>query len=369
MHPDDTPCHKTLVADLSDALIRLGLIAFLVILCARLFAPFLSLILWALILAVTLYPLHQMIAVRLGNRQGRAATLLVLAALVLIGVPTLLLGSSFVTFLQELHSQYENRSLVIPQPNPAVAAWPLIGESIDHYWSLAANSLPDLLEQLRPQLTSFSRSLLDIAASTLGGVLQFIGSLIIAGIMVAYAQPGSRAMLRIFERLAGAARGARLQALSTATVRSVASGVIGVAVIQALLLGSGFIVAEVPAAGLLTILVLLLGIAQLPALLVTLPVIGYLWWSGDSATANVIYTLYLIIAGSADNVLKPLLLGRGVDTPMPVILLGALGGMISGGIIGLFLGAVILALGYEIFVDWVDREQAQSGEDDAVADA
>ncbi len=101
MHPDDTPGHKTLVADLSDALIRLGLIAFLVILCARLFAPFLS-----LILAVTLYPLHQMIAVRLGNRQGRAATLLVLAALVLIGVPTLLLGSSFVTFLQELHSQY-----------------------------------------------------------------------------------------------------------------------------------------------------------------------------------------------------------------------------------------------------------------------
>jgi predicted PurR-regulated permease PerM len=120
------------------------------------------------------------------------------------------------------------------------------------------------------------------------------------------------------------------------------------------LLGIGFVVADVPAAGIWALLVLLLGIAQLPATLITIPVIIYLWWAGDASTAmNIFYTVYLVIAGLADNVLKPMLLGRGVDAPMPVILLGALGGMVTGGIIGLFIGAVLLAVGYELFMEWV----------------
>jgi predicted PurR-regulated permease PerM len=129
-----------------------------------------------------------------------------------------------------------------------------------------------------------------------------------------------------------------------------------VAFIQALLLGIGFLFAGIPAAGVLALVVLLLGILQAPAVLVSLPAIGYLWWSGDGSTAmNVVWTAYLVIAGFADNVLKPLLLGRGVDVPMPVILLGALGGMVSGGIIGLFIGAVVLAVGYQLFMDWVEE--------------
>jgi len=138
-------------------------------------------------------------------------------------------------------------------------------------------------------------------------------------------------------------------------VRSVSSGVIGVAFIQSLLLGVGFLMAGIPAAGVLAFLVLLIGIVQLPAMLISLPAIAYLWWSGDaSTTSNVVYTAYLLVAGMADNVLKPILLGRGVDAPMPVILLGALGGMVSSGIIGLFVGAVALAVGYQIFMEWVD---------------
>jgi predicted PurR-regulated permease PerM len=132
-------------------------------------------------------------------------------------------------------------------------------------------------------------------------------------------------------------------------------GVIGVAFIQALLLGVGFLLAGVPFAGLLALIVMLVGIVQLPALIVSLPVIGFLWWSGGEVTHNVIWTLYLLIAGMADNVLKPLLLGRGVDAPMPVILIGALGGMVSAGIVGLFIGAVLLAVGYQLFMDWVNR--------------
>jgi predicted PurR-regulated permease PerM len=138
--------------------------------------------------------------------------------------------------------------------------------------------------------------------------------------------------------------------------------VIGVAFIQALLLGIGFIMAGIPAAGVLALVVMLIGIVQLPAAIISLPAIAYLWWAGDaSTTSNIFYSIYLIIAGMADNVLKPLLLGRGVDAPMPVILLGALGGMVSSGIIGMFIGAVLLAVGYQIFMEWVSNSEEGAG--------
>jgi predicted PurR-regulated permease PerM len=119
----------------------------------------------------------------------------------------------------------------------------------------------------------------------------------------------------------------------------------------------GFIFAGVPGAGPLAMVVMVLGILQLPATLVTIPAIIYLWMGGDaSTTSNIIFTVYLLVAGLVDNVLKPLLLGRGVDVPMPIVLLGALGGMVSAGIIGLFIGAILLSVGYKIFMDWVDEE-------------
>ena len=120
-----------------------------------------------------------------------------------------------------------------------------------------------------------------------------------------------------------------------------------------MILGIGFIWAGVPGAAVWALLVLLLGIAQLPALIVIVPVIGYIWWSSDATTMNIVYTIYLLVGGLADNVLKPMLLGRGVEAPMPVILLGALGGMVASGMIGLFIGAVLLAVGYQIFMNWV----------------
>jgi predicted PurR-regulated permease PerM len=144
--------------------------------------------------------------------------------------------------------------------------------------------------------------------------------------------------------------------------------VLGVALIQAILLGVGFMLAGVPAAGLLALIVLLLAIMQLPATLVSLPVILWLWNSGDGGTVmNVIWTVYFVLAGLADNVLKPMLLGRGVDAPMPVILIGALGGMVSSGFIGLFTGAVILAVGYQIFMQWVATKSEDEGADQAEA--
>jgi predicted PurR-regulated permease PerM len=177
--------------------------------------------------------------------------------------------------------------------------------------------------------------------------------------MMAYGEDGSRAMQRIAVRLAGSGHGESMHRLATLTVRSVALGVVGVAVIQAVLLGVGFLLASIPAAGLLALVVLVLGILQLPALLVTLPVIAALWGLGDQSTViKGVLTAYLLVAGAADGFLKPMLLGRGVDVPMPVVLIGALGGMVGAGIIGLFIGAVVLSVGYQVFMDWVDQGQA-----------
>ena len=368
MQPDNTLIRKALSKDLTDILIRFSLIAFLVVMSVKIFSPFLGLMLWAVILAVTLYPLHQRLAKRLGDKQGRAATVIVVSGLLLIGVPTAMLAGSTADFVHETYSAFQNNTITIKQPAPSVAEWPLIGKKLHTLWSQAANDLPALLQKMQPQLGNFSKSMLSFVGGAASGMFQFLFSLIIAGIMMAYGRSGSEAMLKIIRRLTGPKKGEQLYQLSTATIRSVSLGVIGVAFIQALLLGIGFVWADVPAAGLLAIIVLIFGIAQLPAAIISLPVIAYLWWSGDSTMSNVFFTIYFLVAGFADNVLKPLFLGRGVDAPMPVILLGALGGMVSAGLIGLFVGAVFLALGYVVFMDWVaDGETEES--DPAVADA
>jgi predicted PurR-regulated permease PerM len=354
MELDKDQIRKVFAKDLTEVFITIGIIAVLVYMSVRIFSPFMGLVLWGLILAVTLYPLHQRLAGKIGGRQGRAATLLVLAGLLLIGIPMAMLGASFAGRVQDTHQALQSKTIQIPAPARSVAEWPLVGEKVYKVWSHASRDLPALVDEAQPQLKEFSKKMLEMVAGTAGGVLSFLGSLIIAGIMMAYGRSGARAMSRIICRVAGKEKGPGFYSLSTATIRSVAMGVVGVAFIQALLLGLGFMAAGIPGAGVLAILVLLIGILQLPALLISLPVIGYIWWAGgDSTMMSIVFTIYLLVAGAADNVLKPLLLGRGVDAPMPIILLGALGGMVSAGLIGLFVGAVILALGYVIFMDWV----------------
>lgn len=363
MSSDNTPVNTNLSRDITDSMIRLGLVAFLVFASVKIFSPFMGLMLWSLILAVTLYPLHQKIARKLGGKQGNAATWLVLGGLLLIGVPTVIMVGSTVEFAQETFTAFENNNITIPAPAAGVAQWPLIGPKLHEIWTLAANDLPALMEKLHPQLGELFKTALSFIGGLTGGLFQFLFAMIIAGIMMAFGKSGSEAMWKIFRRLSGPEYGDQLYKLSIATIRSVSLGVVGVAFIQALLLGIGFVWADVPAAGILAMVVLVFGIAQLPAAVISLPVIAYVWWSGDSTLSSVLFTLYFLIAGFADNVLKPLLLGRGVEAPMPIILLGALGGMVTGGLIGLFLGAVLLALGYVIFMQWVAEEEVPESQE------
>ncbi len=339
---------------LLDVLIRAGLVLALAVLCFQIFSPFLHLMVWALILAVTLYPLHQRVARRMGGKQGLSATLLVLLGVALIVVPAAVLMSSLGDSVHRLVSDVQNNTLEIPAPRDSVAAWPVVGKKVHALWSQAHADLPALVQSNQPKLGDLAKAALGFVAGIGGGLLLFVAAFIIAGIIMAFGQGGERGSLAIFKRIVGDARGAEFTKLSTATIRAVAQGVIGVAFIQAIIVGLFLLFAGVPWAGALAAIVLVLGIAQVPALLVTLPAIAYIWVSGAYGTGEaVLHSVLLFAAGMTDNVLKPLMLGRGVEAPMPVILLGALGGMAAAGILGMFVGATLLALGYQIFMGWV----------------
>lgn len=368
----DAKFEQRVASRLLDVLIRAGLIFALVMLCYRIFSPFLTLMVWALILAVTIYPLQRLLANKLGGKQGLAATLIVIVGVVLIVAPTAVLTSSLGDSVHQLVTDMQSNSLQIPAPRPGVEDWPLVGKKVYRVWSKAHNDLPALVQTMQPKIGELAKTALGLVASIGGGLLQFLASFIIAGIIMAFGAAGERGSLAIFDRIVGTEQGAEFVKLSTATIRAVAQGVIGVAFIQAVIVGLCLLLAGVPWAGVLAAIVLVLGIAQIPALIVTLPAIAYIWSSGDySNVAAIVNTVLLFLSGMADNILKPLMLGRGVDAPMPVILLGALGGMATAGILGMFVGATLLALGYQIFMRWVavnpDIRQAQTESDTQAA--
>ncbi len=350
----DAEVERRMKTALLDVLIQAGLIAAMVVLCYQVFAPFLQLTVWAIILAVALYPLHQAIAGRLGGRQGLSSTLIVILGGVLILAPTAVLMGLLGDSVHDLIRSVQANTLQVPPPPPRVASWPIVGEKLHALWSLASTDLPAFVQSQQPKIGDIARAALAFVAGIGVAFLKLVAAFIIAAIIMAYGRAAIGATRAIFERMVGTARAGDFADLSTSTIRAVALGVIGVAVIQAILIGVMMLIAHVPLAGVAAAIVLVLGIAQVPAIIVILPAIAYIWMSGHYGSGAAIgYTIGLALTGMADNVLKPLLLGRGVDAPMPVILLGALGGMAAAGILGMFVGATALALGYQIFMRWV----------------
>jgi predicted PurR-regulated permease PerM len=346
MQPNyDPELEQRLASRLLEVLIRAGLVLAMALLCFQVFSPFLNLMIWAVILAVTLYPMQVWLAARLGGRQGLAATLIVLLGAVVIVVPTAALMSSLGDSVHGLINDVQNNTLEVPPPRAGVEDWPLIGDKLYAFWARAHDDLPALVQSMQPKIGNLAKAAVGFVAGIGGGLLQFLGSLIVAGIMMAFGESGARAVTSIFEKLAGETRGAKF------------------AFLQAMIIGVCLLVAGVPWAGVLALVVLVLGIAQVPAVIVTLPAIAWIWSSsGYGSGESILYTVLLLVAGMADNVLKPLLLGRGVDAPMPVILLGALGGMATAGILGMFVGATLLALGYQIFMGWVAGDPEGPGD-------
>ena len=343
---------ETHVARAVETGIRLGAIALLAIWVFDIIQPFVSPALWGIIIAVAGYPAYRRLVGWCGGREKLAAVIFSLLGVLLLVTPSVMLTRALANGVQHLASDVEDGSVEIPPPPDGARHWPVVGEKVHQLWGEAHDNLEEALRSVAPQIKTLSTWLLRSAASAGAALLQFVLSILIAGGVLANAEAGSQLAQRLCLRLAPQS-GAGFATLAEQTVRSVATGVVGVAIIQSALAGVGFVAAGVPGSAFLVLLVLLVAVVQLPTAIVMLPVI--VWgWTALSPVPAVIFTVWCLAVGLVDNILKPLLLGRGGDAPMLVIFLGALGGFVSAGIIGLFVGAVALVLAWEIITAWLE---------------
>ena len=347
---------ENFINNMVESALRIGLIFILVIWSYEIVKPFVIPIVWGAIIAVALMPIARLLAKLLGGRQSLAVTLLTLISITALVWPTIIVSESLVGSAQTLAAAFEEGNVEVPDVPENVAEWPIVGKPIAEFWSLASTNLEAALTKIEPQMKAVGAWLLGTVASGITGVLLFTISILIAGLFMAKADSMVAGLKRLATRIAGD-NGPEWVDLSGATVRSVMQGVLGVAVIQAFLAALGLFIMDVPGAGLWSVLILLLAIMQLPPLLVLAPIIAYVFSYADTTPA-VLFTIWSIFAGISDAFLKPMMLGRGVAVPMPVILLGAIGGMIASGIVGLFVGAVILALWYKLFTVWMAKADA-----------
>jgi predicted PurR-regulated permease PerM len=335
------------------ASLRIGFVALLFLLSYVILKPFLLMVIWSIIIAVGIYPMFEKLSKKLGNKKKLTSTLLVLVALAVIIIPSVLMLSSTVDSIQNLQKNFEAGTLQIPPPPPDVAEWPIIGKSAYDIWAGAADNLEKTLVKYAPQIKEFVPGLLNSVAGMGGTIFLTIISIIIAGVLLLQAEPAERTTHKIFRLLIGK-DGEEITNLSKLTIRSVVQGILGIAIIQSVAAGILMLAFGIPGAGLWALLVLFLAIVQLPPTIVLLPV-GIYAFSIMDTTPAVIFLILALVVSVADTFLKPLLLGRGVDVPMLVVLLGAIGGMIAFGILGLFIGAVILAIAYKVFQALIDE--------------
>ena len=341
---------ERLEADATDFVVRLAFLGLFAWWSLELVRPFLPIVVWAILLAVALYPAYAWLARHLGDRRGLAALIITVISLVTVLGPVSVLAASLAESIQWLAAGLNSGSLKIPPPPAGVRDWPVLGEQIDEAWSLAANNFDDALHRYGPAVLPAGGTLVAKVAGISADVLKFVVSVIIAGFLFL---PGPRlaAGARAFAGRIIAPRGAHFVDLAGSTIRNVSRGVIGVALLQALLAGIILYVAGIPGAGLIAFGILLLCIVQIGAALILLPVLVWIWMTYPTGF-SLILTLLLVPVGLVDNVLKPILMARGLTTPMLVILTGVIGGTLTHGLIGLFLGPVVLSVFYELVVAW-----------------
>jgi predicted PurR-regulated permease PerM len=337
-----------------ESAVRLGIIAVLIFAGLRIVAPFLELMVWGIILSVALGPIHLWLMRRLNGSSTRAAIALTLAGLLFVVVPSLLLGDALGSTAFGIAHDLRDGSVEIPPPPTSVQDWPVIGESVYRTWLQASTNIGALLARSSQQIIAVGGRLLSATGSALFGLLEFAGSIFVAGFLLAKRDVSEQAARDFFDRAAPEV-GDRLLSLTEQTIHSVAAGVLGVAIIQSTFVGIGLLVAGVPYAGVLSLLCLLLGIVQLPVGLVVTPIIIWEFMEGPTTKA-VLFLAYMVPVGLLDNILRPFMMGRGNDAPMVIILVGALGGFAANGFLGLFTGAITLVLIYELALAWLHKD-------------
>ncbi len=330
--------------------VKIGLLFLVFYISYLITKPFIGIILWGVVLAVAFSPAIDSLEKVFGGRKKVIIGAALLASVALI-VPTWMLSDQITESASTIMNVIKEHKNIIPQPTQKVKEWPFIGQKSYELWESAYMNFEATLKHFAPQIKIVLQKGVEIIKGVLGVVFMTIASLAVAAVLLIVKESASLFYYRVMERLVGE-RGKEWADLSVLTVRSVANGVVGVAVIQAVLALIGMLFMHVPLAPLWAVLIMFLTIVQLPALIVIGPVIAYVFSYADGSGAT-LFAVYMLIVGSVDGILKPLLMGRGVDIPMLVILVGAIGGMMLMGMIGLFLGAVILALAYKLFMLWL----------------
>ncbi len=350
---------NALMANSIETYVKTALVFLILIICFLIFKPFLVPIIWAMIIAIAFYPLHLKFTKLLKGKTGLSATIITLLLLAILLIPSGYFIESLFENIKELATQMKSGEFEIQAPPEKVAGWPIIGKSIYGAWQTFAENLKAGLAEYQPQIQAASHKALSFFKGFMGSILVFVLSIIIAGIFLSRSNTGYPIVYNVFNRLMGKEKGTELVNNSKKTISSVVTGILGTAIIQTTIIAIAFFVFKVPMAAILALITLLFAIAQIPVILIIIPVIIYMFSAVGGASA-VIFTIWGILGALSDNVLKPMLLGRGLKIPMLAILIGAIGGMILMGMIGLFIGAVVMALGYQITELWMKESPEHS---------
>ena len=345
----------TIMQQVVDIALRLGILFLLLAWTFEIIKPFISIVIWGIIIAVSLYPAHRFLINKFGERPKLSAFIISLALLSVLIIPTVIFTDSMVDGLQSLSAGISKDGFTVPPPDESVAKWPLVGDFVYDTWYQASDNLEALLTNYSGQLKSVGNWILSALMGTGLGLVQLLISIVIGGIFLATSKKGAVFALKLFRRMVGS-RGDEFARASEITVRNVSKGVIGVAIIQSFLAGLVFTAAGIPYAGLWTLLAFIFCIIQVGPGLIIIPVIVYIFTIYDTWIA-ILWTIALILVMISDNIIKPMLMGKGAPVPMLVIFIGSLGGFFALGFIGLFLGAIILSLVYKLFLTWIEGEE------------
>ncbi len=349
--------HKQSLTKVIEVGTRLAVILFIVGWCFMILSPFLNILVWCVIISVAVFPFYDKVKKKLKGRASLAATTVVLIFFIVLLVPVYFLTDSLIQGIVHLRDIYQSGDLVIPAPGDRVKDWPAFAKPVVDFWKLASENLQAAIGQYRSEVNKLVGWIMSVAAGTGLGIAQMLLSIIGAGVLLRYSDEGAAVTRRIFARLAGDSS-ERFFELVTSTIRSVVKGILGVAGIQALMAGIGFVVIGIPAAGLWTLFCLILAMMQVGVGPIVIPMVIYVFSTYETGPA-VLFMIWAIITLVSDNILKPFLLGRGSSVPMLVVFLGSIGGFIASGLTGLFLGPVILSMGYVLFQTWLSDLQVK----------
>jgi predicted PurR-regulated permease PerM len=338
--------------------LTLAVLALLIVGCFFVLRPFVTAIAWAAILVVTLWPLYVAIRARLHGRRSLAALCLVLLIAMTLIAPFYIVGVTIADNAGRL-AEWARTLLAQGPPDPPawVAGLPLIGERAAAYWSLFAHDTAALLDELRNFVEPAQRLAVAGGGILLGGLLQLTLSILLAFFMF---RDGDALLVRLrvaTDRIAGA-RGQRLADAAGSTVRGVVIGILGTAIAQGVLAAIGLWIAGIKAAPLLGFATFLLSPVPIGPPLVWAPAAIYLLSQGETGWGVFVLVWGLVVVSSIDNVMKPLIISRGADLPFVLVLLGVLGGVVAFGFIGVFLGPVLLGVGFSLLKEWVVEEEA-----------